>query len=129
MLGFWIFMLIMCLIIPIIIVPIGKIFEKSPPKNINAIIGYRTAMSMKNMETWIFAHKYSGRLLFILGLLSLPLTIIPMIFIINTSMSLIAVIGSVIMFAVMIFIFLPTIVMTEKALNKYFNKDGTHKSS
>ena len=58
--GFWIFMLVMDLLIPVTMVFIGKRFQKKPPKEINAMYGYRTAMSMKNKETW----KYGGALLF-----------------------------------------------------------------
>ena len=49
--GFWIFMLVMDLLIPVTMVFIGKRFQKKPPKEINGIYGYRTAMSMKNKET------------------------------------------------------------------------------
>ena len=45
--GFWIFMLVMDLLIPVTMVFIGKRFQKKPPKEINGIYGYRTAMSMK----------------------------------------------------------------------------------
>ena len=50
--GFWIFMRVMDLLIPVTMVFIGKRFQKKPPKEINAMYGYRTAMSMKNKETW-----------------------------------------------------------------------------
>ena len=36
--------------------------SKYPPKEINGIIGYRTTMSRKNMDTWKFAHDYCGKL-------------------------------------------------------------------
>ena len=55
--GFWIFMLVMDLLIPVTMVFIGKRFQKKPPKEINGIYGYRTAMSMKNKETWEYAHR------------------------------------------------------------------------
>ncbi|HLA56985.1 MAG TPA: SdpI family protein [Flavobacterium sp.] len=45
-----------------------------PPKKINALYGYRTAASMKSIERWKFAQKYSSvRLLLsgiVLGLVS-----------------------------------------------------------
>ena len=41
--GFWIFMLVMDLLIPVTMVFIGKRFQKKPPKEINGIYGYRTA--------------------------------------------------------------------------------------
>ena len=45
----------------------GKIFSNRAPKNINTFIGYRTTMSMKNRDTWEFAHKISGKLLWKCG--------------------------------------------------------------
>lgn len=54
--GFWIFMLLMNVIIPFTMIGFGKYFCKSGPKDINMAFGYRTGMSMKNKETWVFAH-------------------------------------------------------------------------
>ncbi len=59
--GFWAFMLIVNLTAPLIMVVFGILFLKNPPKNINSVFGYRTTMSMKDMDTWGFAHKYCGR--------------------------------------------------------------------
>ena len=56
--GFWIYMLCMGLLIPAIMLVMGRYFMKSAPKEINYIFGYRTNMSMKNRDTWEFAHKY-----------------------------------------------------------------------
>jgi len=41
--------------IPVIMIGVGYMMYKHPPKSINAIYGYRTARSMKNDETWKFA--------------------------------------------------------------------------
>lgn len=51
-------------------------FRKHGPKNINGIYGYRTSMSMKNKDTWEFAHQYCGRLWIKLGLIMLTISII-----------------------------------------------------
>ena len=50
--GFWIFMLITDLLIPTTMMVFGKLFMKKAPDSINPVFGYRTAMSMKNKETW-----------------------------------------------------------------------------
>ena len=60
--GFWIFMLIMVLLIPLMMIGFGRLFLKKAPGTINAAFGYRTSMSMKNKDTWEFAHRYCGRL-------------------------------------------------------------------
>ncbi len=56
MIGFWIFMLIMLLLIPFSMFGLGMYFCKNIPKEINCIFGYRTSRSMKNQDTWKFAH-------------------------------------------------------------------------
>lgn len=48
--GFWIFMLIMDLLIPFTMIGYGRSFSKKAPKEINAVYGYRTSMSMKNSD-------------------------------------------------------------------------------
>ena len=55
---FWIFMLIMDLLLPFTMIGFGRYFMKKAPKEINSVFGYRTSMSMKNKDTWEFAHKY-----------------------------------------------------------------------
>lgn len=65
--GFWIYMMVMNLLIPLIMIVFGMRFIKKPPEKINYIYGYRTSMSMKNQETWDFAHRYCGKLWLILG--------------------------------------------------------------
>ncbi len=68
---FWAFMFIMDLLVPLTMIFFGSRFEKNAPKEINAAFGYRTTMSMKNKETWQFAHKYIGRIWKICGWLVL----------------------------------------------------------
>jgi len=77
--GFWIFMLIVNLLIPFMMIGFGKYFTKTAPKEINMIFGYRTTMSMKNKDTWVFAHKYCGRLWYITGMIMFPISVILML--------------------------------------------------
>ena len=65
--GFWIFMLIMDLLLPFTMIGFGRYFMKKAPKEINSLFGYRTSMSMKNKDTWEFAHKYSGKVWYVCG--------------------------------------------------------------
>ena len=58
--GYWIFMTAVAFVIPLTMLLIGRAYEKKAPKKINSISGYRTAMSMKNRDTWEFAHRYFG---------------------------------------------------------------------
>lgn len=76
MTGFWIFMSLMNLLVPATMIGFGRRFLHNPPKNISATFGYRTAMSMKNQDTWDFAHRYCGRLWHRMGLGLLPVTLL-----------------------------------------------------
>ena len=69
--GFWIFMLIMDMLLPVTMIYFGKQFMKNAPKEINATFGYRTTMSMKNKDTWEFAHKYCGKIWYLCNVINL----------------------------------------------------------
>lgn len=125
--GFWFFMLVMVLLFPAIMILMGKVFMKSAPKKINYIYGYRTDMSMKNKDTWEFAHKYIGKLWFYLGLLLVPITVIPMLFVIGGSEDVVGTVGSIICTVALIILIIP-IIPTERALKKTFDKDGNRKA-
>lgn len=125
--GFQIFMLIMDLLIPIIMIAFGKYFIKTAPKEINYIFGYRTAMSMKNKDTWEFAHKYIGKLWYIIGLILLPLSIIPLLFVIGKNEDVIGTVGCIITFVQLIPL-IGTIFPTERALKRNFDDDGNKRS-
>ena len=45
---------------PILII-VGYIMLRWPPKNINALYGYRTKSSMKSQERWGFAQQFSAK--------------------------------------------------------------------
>ncbi len=53
----------------------GWLFLHRPPKDINSLYGYRTSMSMKNRQTWIFAHQYAGKVWFFSGVISLIVSV------------------------------------------------------
>ncbi len=57
---YWAYMLVMVLIMPVIMIVLGALFLHKPPKNINMFFGYRTPMSVKNIDTWRFAHRVMG---------------------------------------------------------------------
>lgn len=97
---------------------VGLLFKILPPKKINSIYGYRTSSSMRNLDTWVVANKFSARLMIVggisltnIGLLSL---IFPNMGGIGTGIS----VGLLVLFVIVL------IVETEKHLNKMFDKDG-----
>lgn len=120
-------MLVVCLLFPAVMILFGGIFKKSAPKNINPLFGYRTELSIKNRDTWEFAHAYIGRLWFRLGFLLIPITVIPMLFVTGKSENPVAFMGLAISFVNTVALIVP-IFFTEKALNKVFDKDGNRKA-
>ena len=73
--GFWIFMLIMVLLIPLTMIFFGWLLFRKTPKEINYVYGYRTKRSMMNEETWRFANQYFGKAWCFCGLILAPLSV------------------------------------------------------
>ncbi len=124
--GFWIFMLVMDLLIPFTLIGFGKYFLKTAPKEINTIFGYRTTMSMKNKDTWEFAHKYCGKIWYISGLVMLPASLIIMLVILGKTENVIGTVGGLVCFVQLIPL-IGAIIPTERALKKNFDKNGNRK--
>ena len=126
--GFWIFMLCTVLLVPLIMLFFGLYFKNKSPKEINSLFGYRTTMSMKNKDTWEFAHHYCGRLWLVLGMIMLPLSVIPMLFFINQDIDDVGIAGGIIE-GIQVVVLLISIFPTEKALKKTFDENGNRRIS
>ncbi len=61
-------------VVPAILLGFGWGFMKKPPQDINGSYGYRTPASMKNQDTWEFAHQVCGRVWWRMGWLLLALS-------------------------------------------------------
>lgn len=121
--GFWIFMVISDLVVPAIMLLFGKVFLKSAPKEINIAFGYRTNMSMKNRDTWEFAHKYIGKIWYYAGWILTPGSIIPMLFVIGKNENTVGTLGAVLC-VIQLAVLIGSIFPTEHALKKTFDKYG-----
>ena len=126
MTGFWVFMLIMCLLTPAMMIEFGKFFMKGGPKQINNAFGYRTTRSMKNQETWRFAHQYSGKIWLYSGLALLPISIAAMLFVYGKSVDMTGIAGLIIVIAQMI-VMICAIPFTEATLKRNFDDLGRHR--
>lgn len=124
--GFWIYMLIMDLLVPATMIGFGRYFMKKAPKEINAVFGYRTSMSMKNHETWEFAHKYCGKIWYIGGWILVPVTVIPMTVFFGEETDMISEAGGIIL-GIQMVLLVGSIFPTERALRKTFDKNGKRK--
>lgn len=123
MIGFWIFMLIMELLIPLVMIGFGIYFSKNAPKEINQVFGYRTTRSMKNKETWKFAHNYSGKLWKRIGLIMVPIAVIAMLFTYGKDIDYVANFGLVIT-VIQVIVLIASIYPVEAALKRNFDESG-----
>ena len=124
--GIWFMMLGFNLLIPAIMLISGRLMQNTTPKNINWIIGYRTAMSMKNEDTWAFAHKIAGAFMCKWGWVTLAATVVAMLLVIGRSVAVVSIAGCIIMFVQLVPV-IAVIPHTENALRSTFDKDGNRK--
>ncbi|WP_130868235.1 SdpI family protein [Intestinimonas massiliensis (ex Afouda et al. 2020)] len=121
--GFWIFCLAMNLLLPVIMLVFGRLFQKKPPRQINGLYGYRTAWSMKSQETWNFAHKLCGRLWFRLGLILLPVSVCAMLPALGRSVDAVG-IWCCVVEGVQLVVLIGSIIPVERALKRTFDDFG-----
>lgn len=113
--GFWIFMFIMTLLIPMTLLLIWYICPKI--SKINGTIGYRTPRSMKNQDSWDFAQKECAKNSLILFFPTLFLSVVVMPFFTHERNDIIGWIGLFVT-VVQLISFGAIIFMTERALKR-----------
>lgn len=124
---FWFCVLVSIFLIPVIMMVFGRAFSKKAPQKINRIFGFRTSMSMKNKDTWEFAHLLLGKIWLKCGVASLIVSVVPMLFVIGRSQETIENLGLVIMY-LQLALLIVTVIIVEKALRNTFDKDGNRKN-
>ena len=124
---FFICMFICNLLIPATMIITGYFMYKKPPKEINGVIGYRTTMSRKNMDTWKFAHDYCGRLWLKIGIILLVPSIIVQIPFVNSDENTVGILTLIIEGVQLVFL-LGSILPVEKALKRTFDENGKRRS-
>ena len=110
------------LIMPIMIF-CGYLMKNHAPQEIGSSCGYRSKRSVKNMDTWIFANHYCGRLWIRLGLILLIPSVLIHIPFLHSSEGVLAAL-CVIVESVQIGVMLGSIYFVEKALKKHFDDNG-----
>jgi uncharacterized membrane protein len=120
------FNLIMTMLIPLIMVVCGWLFMHGIPKDRNSLFGYRTAMSVKNDDTWRFAHQYCGRLWLIMGLVLFALTTVFLVLAMSMDPDTVSFISGILMLVYVVPL-LVSVAATENALKKNFDSRGRRK--
>ena len=121
--GFWLYCTAMCLLVPAVMLYFGWRFLNRSPKKINALYGYRTSRSMKNQQTWDYAHQVCGKLWFRAGAVMLPLSLLAMLPGLGKDTQALGIwlMGVVL---VQVVVMIATIFPVEKALKQKFDKFG-----
>ena len=120
----FVFLFICSLLVPMSMTLLGRRWSKKPPKDIQGTSGYRTAMARINQDTWSYAHKYWGKMCFVIGIVLMIATFVILIYIRNYSNF-----ETLVTYWVFtqIAIMALTIIPTEIRLNKVFTKTGHRK--
>lgn len=120
----FIFLSVCSLVVPLSMILLGYRWKDNPPKDRQGISGYRTTMSRLNDETWKYAHKYWGRMNFVLGIILAILSFGVLILMKDdTNFEMISVYLVFLQLGIMAF----TIIPTEFLLHKHFTKQGRKK--
>lgn len=121
--AFWVFVFVMTLLTPGVMLFYGWLFIRQPPQNVNSTYGYRSARSMKNQETWVFAHAYSGRFWVRAGVAVLAISVMWMTVTICEFLE-VAGRSACILIALQLAVALSVIPITERALKREFDESG-----
>ena len=103
-----------------------KIFYEKGSQGNKFSIWISDFMSMKNKDTWEFAHKYCGKVWYVCGMVILPITVIFMLLVIGKNEDCVGSIGGIIC-GVQLIPLIGSILPTEIALKKNFDKNGTRR--
>ena len=119
-------MLISVAFIPLLLIVIGKIYEKYPSKEPNIAIGFRTKLSMMNKETWDYAQRLFPKVWISLGRTLLPLSLIILFLLYSDDKDYTGNLALILML-VQVILMLGSILYVNLKLKKAFNSDGSRK--
>lgn len=124
MIGIKIIVCLTFLIVPVLTYIIGRKVKKNPPKQINKVVGYRTALSMSSQEAWDYANGRLGVLMIKGALYSFIIAIIGTIvtLLINVPIESIAftIIISVIILVQVVCMMTPTFTIEKELKNEVY---------
>jgi len=124
--GLWGIILLVVCVFSATMIGLGLYFYLAGPKKINLVLGYRTPMSMKNLDTWKFGNAYAGRCMWSTGVFLLIGSLIALFIIMNSDETVIRTVGIIIIIAHAVMIF-GSVISTEIALRKRFDRNGNRK--
>lgn len=117
-------LLVFAVLLPLIMLGFGTLMKFRPPRKINWVFGYRTALSMRNQATWDFAHRHCGGVWRRVGAALLPPSLVLFLLMAHFGQ---AEMGTVALVLLQLGCLIGSVFPTEAALRKNFDKDGTPK--
>ena len=125
--GMWGTILVVVCVMSATMIGFGLYFSMAGPKKINFVFGYRTPMSMKNLDTWRFGNIFAGRYMWRTGVVLLIGSLAALFAVISSGDDVVRTAGIIIIIvhAAMIF---GTIILTEVALRRNFDRQGNRKT-
>ena len=121
---FWWFLFGCSLLVPVLMIVLGRWMQKHCPARINRVVGHRTKRSMKNPDTWRFAHEYCGRLWWKWGWrMLLPSVLVLLPFMHRSEDAAGTACGLLVTVQSLLLLF--SIILTEKALKRSFPETET----
>lgn len=122
--GFWIYMLVSVLIIPLLVLYLGyRLVKKGAPKTMQVFFGYRTTRSMVSWDTWTFAHRTLGKIWRIVGLAMIPFSAALIALTIKSDIDVMNIVGMLII-GVQLIVLGVSVFLVENSLKKNFNDRG-----
>ena len=114
------------LIVPLSMLLFGVLMLRRPPKEIGGLFGYRTRRSMKNQQTWDFAHHLCGKIWTIVGAVMLVVCTLVQILFLRIDPDRLTSLTEILSYA-QIAVLLLSILPVERALKKRFDDNGDPK--
>lgn len=114
------------LIVPLTMLLFGVLMLRRPPKEIGGLFGYRTRRSMKNQQTWDFAHHLCGKIWTVVGAALLVVCAALQILFMRVNPDRFSFLTELLSYA-QIAVLLLSIVPVERALKKHFDDNGEPK--
>lgn len=111
------------LIIPAVMLFGGYMMRKCPPRSISRWVGFRTALSMKNADTWAFAHACCGQVWWKIGWISLALSVLGQLPFAKAGEETLETLALVMVLA-QSFVLLGTVVYVQRELKRAFDESG-----
>lgn len=110
-------------VLPLICFVFGLVLYKYGPKQINHLFGYRTARSMKNLDTWKFANNLLGRIWLRGGAALIIVSAAAMLLMKDSAPDTLEIAAGLAVLVQLAFMLI-SIFPVESALKKRFNEDG-----